>query len=57
MRRSTPRSASSATSRSLRVAVAYLTAEDFYHAGQLAFIRMATDPGWDYFGSIYGGDG
>jgi uncharacterized damage-inducible protein DinB len=38
-------------------AVAYLTAEDFYHSGQVAFIRMATDPGWDYYGSIYAEDG
>ena len=35
--------------------VAYLSSEDFYHAGQVAFIRMATDPAWDYYGSVYGG--
>jgi uncharacterized damage-inducible protein DinB len=34
--------------------VAYLSSEDFYHAGQVAFIRMATDPSWDYYGCIYG---
>lgn len=35
-------------------AVAYLTAEDFYHGGQVAFIRMASDPAWDYYAAIYG---
>ncbi len=39
--------------RKLGSAVAYLTSEDFYHSGQVAFIRMATDPGWDYYGQIY----
>jgi uncharacterized damage-inducible protein DinB len=34
-------------------ALAYLPSEDFYHAGQVAFIRMATDPQWDYYASIY----
>jgi uncharacterized damage-inducible protein DinB len=42
--------------KKLGSAVGYLTAEDFYHSGQVAFIRMATDPGWDYYGSIYGGE-
>ncbi len=36
--------------------VAHLSSEDFYHAGQVAFIRMATDPKWDYYGSIYGSE-
>ena len=35
-------------------AVAYLSSEDFYHSGQVAYIRIATDPSWDYYGSIYG---
>jgi uncharacterized damage-inducible protein DinB len=35
--------------------VPYLISEDFYHAGQVAFIRMATDPKWDYYSAIYGG--
>jgi len=35
--------------------VAYLTSEDYYHAGQIAYIRMATDPLWDYYASVYGG--
>lgn len=34
--------------------LAYLCSEDFYHAGQVAFIRIATDPEWDYYSSIYG---
>ncbi len=33
--------------------LAQLTSEDAYHSGQVAFIRMASDPGWDYYGSIY----
>ena len=35
--------------------VAYLSSEDYYHAGQVGFIRIATDPTWDYYGFIYGG--
>jgi uncharacterized damage-inducible protein DinB len=34
--------------------LAYLTAEDYYHAGQVAFVRMATEPGWDYYEAVYG---
>jgi uncharacterized damage-inducible protein DinB len=37
-------------------AVAHITSEDFYHAGQVAYIRMATEPTWNYYGSIYGGE-
>jgi uncharacterized damage-inducible protein DinB len=37
-------------------ALAYFPSEDYYHSGQVAFIRMATDPGWDYYASIYGSD-
>jgi uncharacterized damage-inducible protein DinB len=37
----------------LAVQLAYLTAEDHYHAGQVAFIRMATDPDWAYYPAIY----
>jgi uncharacterized damage-inducible protein DinB len=36
-------------------AVAHLSSEDYYHAGQVAFIRMATDPTWNYYQDIYGG--
>ncbi|MDE2126140.1 MAG: DinB family protein [Armatimonadetes bacterium] len=35
-------------------AVAHISSEDFYHAGQIAFIRMATDPDWDYYTAVYG---
>jgi uncharacterized damage-inducible protein DinB len=40
--------------RKLGTAVAYLSSEDYYHAGQVAYIRIATDPEWDYYGQIYG---
>jgi len=36
-------------------AVARISYEDCYHAGQVAFIRMATDREWDYYRSVYGG--
>ncbi len=35
-------------------AIAGISSEDYYHAGQVAFIRMATDPTWDYYAHIYG---
>jgi uncharacterized damage-inducible protein DinB len=35
-------------------AAGYLSSEDYYHAGQSAFIRTATDPGWNYYAAIYG---
>jgi uncharacterized damage-inducible protein DinB len=35
-------------------AIAHISSEDYYHAGQIAFIRMATDPEWEYYGAIYG---
>ena len=38
----------------LGAAIPYLSSEDYYHAGQVAFIRQATDPGWDYYAAIYG---
>lgn len=34
--------------------VPHLSSEDYYHAGQIAYIRMATDPNWDYYTDIYG---
>lgn len=34
--------------------IAYLASEDFYHAGQVSFIRVASDPSWDYYAEIYG---
>ncbi|MGQ9696816.1 MAG: DinB family protein [Armatimonadota bacterium] len=36
-------------------ALAMLACEEYYHIGQVAFIRMATDPSWDYYAAIYGG--
>ena len=36
------------------LAISYLASEDFYHAGQVAFIRQATDPSWDYYSNISG---
>jgi uncharacterized damage-inducible protein DinB len=36
-------------------AVSHFGSEDYYHAGQIAFIRMATDPTWNYYADIYGG--
>ena len=39
----------------LGLAIAGISSEDYYHAGQVAFIRMATDPAWDYYKEIYGG--
>ncbi len=38
----------------LVLGVPYLSGEDYYHAGQVAFIRQATDPSWNYYGEIYG---
>ena len=35
-------------------AIAYLSSEDFYHAGQVGYIRGASDPTWDYYSTIYG---
>lgn len=34
--------------------LANIPSEDGYHTGQVAFIRMASDPSWDYYKSIYG---
>lgn len=42
--------------RPLCSAVPYLSSEDHYHAGQVAFIRLATDPAWDYYSFIYGAE-
>lgn len=38
----------------LAEAVGWISIEDYYHAGQVAFIRLATDPGWNYYAVIYG---
>ena len=42
------------TQTSLAKGIPFLISEDFYHAGQVGFIRMATDPKWDYYAAIYG---
>lgn len=34
--------------------VPYFSSEDFYHSGQIAFIRMAVQPEWNYYADIYG---
>ena len=34
-------------------AVARLGSEGTYHSGQIAYIRIATDPSWDYYKAIY----
>ncbi|MHB0998130.1 MAG: DinB family protein [Armatimonadota bacterium] len=39
----------------LGLMLAEMSSEDYYHAGQVAFIRMATDPSWNYYADIYGG--
>jgi uncharacterized damage-inducible protein DinB len=54
-RRSAPKCTSPATGRS-RAGPFYLSAEDFYHAGQVAFVRMATDPSLADYSSISGGE-
>lgn len=38
----------------LGAAIGSMTSEYTYHAGQVAFIRMATDPNWDYYAAVYG---
>lgn len=40
----------------LAAGLSLLTSEDYYHSGQVAFIRSATDPCWDYYTDIYGGE-
>lgn len=37
-------------------AISMMSSEDFYHAGQIAFVRMAVDPSWDYYSAIYGAE-
>ncbi len=33
--------------------VPHLSSEDYYHAGQVGFIRMASDPEWNYYKAVY----
>lgn len=35
-------------------ALAFMSTEDNYHTGQVAFIRIATDPSWDYYKEMFG---
>ncbi len=35
-------------------AIGFLSSEDYYHSGQVAYIRLATDPTWNYYSAIYG---
>ena len=34
--------------------IPHFSSEDYYHSGQVAFMRMATDPAWNYYAAIYG---
>jgi len=38
----------------LGTGIPFFCSEDYFHAGQVTFIRLATDPTWDYYGAIYG---
>lgn len=38
----------------LRDVLILMACEHHYHAGQVAYIRMATDPSWDYYAAIFG---
>jgi len=38
----------------LGTAIPFFCSEDYFHAGQISFIRLATDPTWDYYGAVYG---
>jgi len=35
-------------------AICGISSEDYYHAGQVAYVRMASDPTWDYYATVYG---
>ena len=37
----------------LGAAIPHFSSEDYFHAGQVSYIRMATDPTWDYYAEIY----
>jgi hypothetical protein len=41
----------------LGIAASRLGNEATYHSGQIAFIRLATDPEWDYYKEIYWSEG
>lgn len=40
----------------LETAMSRISFEDYYHAGQIALIRMATDPSWENCVSVHDGD-
>ena len=40
------------TDKEFETALAYILAHDYYHVGQLASVRLATNPEWDAY-SIY----
>ena len=42
--------------KKLGVGIPFFSSEDYYHTGQIAFIRMASDPSWNYYAAIYGGE-
>ena len=44
------------STKKLGVGIPFFSSEDYYHIGQVSFIRMASDPTWDYYAAIYGGE-
>jgi uncharacterized damage-inducible protein DinB len=36
--------------------IPFLSAEDYYHSGQIAYVRMAVQPDWDYYSAIFSED-
>jgi len=38
----------------LGTGIPHFCSEDYFHAGQVTFVRLATDPTWDYYSAIYG---
>ncbi len=40
----------------IELGIPHFSSEDFYHAGQVAFIRQAQDPSWNYYAGVYGSD-
>jgi uncharacterized damage-inducible protein DinB len=43
------------STKKLGVGIPFFSSEDYYHTGQVSFIRMASDPTWNYYAAIYGG--
>jgi hypothetical protein len=42
------------TTMPLVTGIPYFCSEDYYHAGQAAYIRMAAQPDWNYYACVYG---